>query len=150
MKEFKAFKKVLNNKWIAQEYLSENEEFTCAIFRSNLKYKELIMKRVLKDGITYYFETYKNKKISNILYKLSDIINLNGCINVQLKFHKGIPNIFEINPRVSSTTLMRHKLGFQDLIMWINDKIKLKLKYKKISNKLERVYRLSNFGILKK
>ena len=149
-KEFKAFKKVLNNKWIAQEYLYANEEFTCAIFRSNLKYKELIMKRVLKDGITYYFETYKNKKISNILYKLANIIDLNGCINVQLKFFKGIPKIFEINPRLSSTILMRHKLGFQDLIMWINDKIKLNLKFKKMSNKSVRVYRLSNFGILRK
>ena len=108
------------------------------------------MKRKLKDGITYYFEIVKSKKISKVLYQLAKLIELDGCINVQLKFFRGEPKIFEINPRLSSTIFMRHEIGFKDLIMWINDKIGLNLNLKKLSIKSTRVYRLSNLGILKK
>ena len=107
------------------------------------------MKRKLKDGITFYFETCKNKIISKILYKLANLIDLNGCINIQLKILKGVPKIFEINPRLSSTVYMRHELGFNDLVLWINDKLKLDLKVSKTSIKSKRIFRLSNFGVLK-
>ena len=40
---------------------------------------------------------------------LKNIIDLNGCINVQLKFFKGIPKIFEINPRLSRSSALASK-----------------------------------------
>jgi carbamoyl-phosphate synthase large subunit len=41
-------------------------------------------------------------------------------LNVQLRLRGGIPYVFEINPRFSSTLMMRHKIGFQDFI-WTLD-----------------------------
>ena len=67
-------------------------------------------------GSHFYFETCKNKNNSKILCKLANLIDLNGCINIQLKILKGVPKIFEINPRLSSTVYMRHELGFNDLV----------------------------------
>ena len=33
---------------------------------------------------------------------------------------KNKSTIFEINPRLSSTVMMRYKLGFKDCLWWIN------------------------------
>ena len=46
---------------------------------------------------------------------MTKLLNLEGCINIQLKIHKEMPIVFEINPRFSSTILFGHLLGFKDL-----------------------------------
>ena len=48
-------------------------------------------------------------------------MNLKGSINIQLRIHKEVPMVFEINPRFSSTILFRHLLGFKDLEWSINE-----------------------------
>ena len=54
------------------------------------------------------------------LLNLAKKINLNGSINVQIKINQHRYAIFEINPRLSSTVMMRNKMGFKDLVWWIN------------------------------
>lgn len=41
-------------------------------------------------------------------------------MNVQLRLTDHGPRVFEINPRFSSTVLMRHRLGFSD-VLWAID-----------------------------
>jgi len=48
---------------------------------------------------------------------------LQGSMNIQLILTDSGPRIFEINPRFSSTVLMRHKLGFCDFL-WSLDEAK--------------------------
>ena len=72
-----------------------------------------------------------------MLFNLAEKINLEGSINVQLKINKKRYAIFEINPRLSSTVMMRHKMGFKDCVWWINYNLrkkipKFKFKIKKI------------------
>ena len=70
---------------------------------------------------------------------LAKKINLNGSINVQLKINNSRYAIFEINPRLSSTVMMRHKLGFKDCLWWIEYILNNKLpknKYKIKNRKL--------------
>ena len=73
-------------------------------------------------------------------------MKLEGSINIQLKILKKRIGIFEINPRLSSTVLMRDMLGFKDCIWWIeyflNKKTpsNVKIKYKKILKKYTEVF----------
>jgi len=136
-KEFLSLKKS-NKNWIAQEYLDKSfKEYTCGIVRLKKFSDVIILERKLKGGYTYFAKRVKNKRIKNSLLKLAKDVNLNGCINVQLKYKKNRYAIFEINPRISSTVYMRDMLNFKDCYWWINYLI-----YKKIPS--------SNYKILNK
>lgn len=74
----------------------------------------------MNKGYTYFAEEVNNEALKNTLLGLAKKINLNGSINVQLKIKKDKYAIFEINPRLSSTVMMRHLLGFKDCLWWIN------------------------------
>jgi len=119
-KDFLSIKKLKKN-WIAQEYLNKNyKEYTCGIIKLKNFCDVIILERKLKRGFTYYAKRIENKKIKKSLIFLAKTIKLRGCINVQLKYKKNRYAIFEINPRISSTVLMRDMLNFKDCIWWIN------------------------------
>ena len=140
-KEFLSLKKS-NNDWIAQEYLDKSfKEYTCGIIRLKKFSDVIILERKLKGGFTYFARRVKNKEIKNSLLKLAKVINLNGCINVQLKYKKDRYAVFEINPRISSTVYMRDMLNFKDCYWWINYLI-----YKKVPS---RNYKILNKSIIK-
>lgn len=132
-KKFLDLKKINKKKWIIQEYLNqEYDEYTCAIIKLDNFEDALILKRKLNKGYTYQAEVVNNTKLKNILINLAKKINLCGSINVQLKINKERFVIFEINPRLSSTVMMRNKIGFLDCIWWVNYFLKKKLVKKKI------------------
>jgi len=140
IKNYDQFKKKINNKnWVGQEYLvGKNNEFTCSIIRLKNFEKVLILNRKLhKAGYTYFARVVKNKILENILINFSRKINLNGCINVQLKIIKNRFKVFDINTRLSSTVMMRNIIGFKDCVWWIKDFLKInfskKIKIKNIS-----------------
>lgn len=146
IKNSSQLKKQINNKnWIGQEYLGgKNNEFTCSIIKLKNFEKILILNRKLhKEGYTYFAKVVKNKKLKNILVNFARKINLHGSINIQLKIIRNQFKVFDINPRLSSTVMMRHMLGFKDCIWWIeyflNKKIpkKPKIKMKKVLKILE-------------
>jgi carbamoyl-phosphate synthase large subunit len=127
-KEFVQLKNLNKKKWIAQEYLgSIYKEYTCAVVKLENFKDVLILNRKLDKGYTYYAEVVKNHYLKKTLLDLADLINLDGSINVQLKINKKKFAIFEINPRLSSTVMMRNKMGFKDFIWWLNYKLKKKL-----------------------
>ena len=57
--------------------------------------------------------------IDEILITIAEKSALEGAINVQLRVTDDGPSIFEINPRFSSTVMMRHLIGFSDLVWMI-------------------------------
>ena len=134
--------KKLKGDWVAQEYLDKSfKEYTCGLIRLKKFCDVIILERKLKGGFTCFAKRVKNLKLENSLLRLAKTINLNGCINVQLKYKKSRYAIFEINPRLSSTVLMRDMLNFKDCYWWINYFI-----YKKIPN---RNYKILNKSIIK-
>lgn len=142
-KKFEELKNLNKKNWIAQEYLGlETSEYTCALIKLDNYVNSIILKRKLLNGMTYYAEVTKNKNINKILNTLASTINLEGCINIQLKIKKNKISIFEINPRLSSTVMMRHKVGFQDCLWWVDFFLKKKLpqKTKIIQGKILRIY----------
>jgi len=120
--------KIKDRNWIGQEYLAgKNNEFTCSIIRLKNFEKVIILNRMLhKAGYTYFAKVVKNKILENILINFSQKINLNGCINIQLKIIKKKFKVFDINTRLSSTVMMKHIIGFKDCAWWIKDFLKIK------------------------
>lgn len=114
---------------IIQEFVSDTSgEYTCGLFKSRAGEVRLIqLKRELMGGFTGYGEVVDIDAISSLLVKLADKINLVGSINVQLRLDNGVPKVFEINPRFSSTVYFRHLLGFQDVLWCLSDILGLQL-----------------------
>lgn len=125
VKEFNSLNNLNKTNWVAQEYLDQTyKEYTCAIIKLDNFADAIILNRRLDKGYTYYAEVVKDDYLKNFLLELAKLIKLNGSINVQLKIKGRRYAIFEINPRLSSTVMMRNKMGFKDLIWWLNYKIK--------------------------
>lgn len=124
--DLKYYKQKLDlDNYIFQEYLSNQKgEFTCGVFRS--KYNEIrtiVFKRELTGGYSGYGELIQDEQIDSFLKKLAESLQLMGSINIQFRFHNGVPVIFEINPRFSSTVFFRKLFGFNDLLWSIQDKL---------------------------
>jgi carbamoyl-phosphate synthase large subunit len=50
-------------------------------------------------------------------------------MNIQLRLTDQGPRVFEINPRFSSTVLMRHRIGFSDLLWALSEAEGLAVEY---------------------
>lgn len=106
------------NEFVVQRYVgSENDEYTCAIWHFNGDYREIVLKRKLLSGVTSQAEIVKNRVISEVLERIAKHLGGDFFINVQLRLEDNKPYVFEINPRFSSTVMMRHKVGFKD-VFW--------------------------------
>ena len=116
--------KIIENP-IIQEYIgSESTEYTCGIIYLDGELKASIaLNRTLKEGNTYISE-HSNKTDKIIMDYISEISNKlkpYGSCNLQLRVDsKGIPKLFEINPRHSGTTYIRSLFGFNEILYIIN------------------------------
>lgn len=101
---------------VAQKHLGpDDQEYTCALFQIAGEKRTLIMRRKLLGGITSEFDVVDNNEIEHLLSAIAKASHLDGSLNVQLRLTKNGPRVFEINPRFSSTVMMRHQAGFRDL-----------------------------------
>ena len=108
---------------IFQELLEPaNKEVTCAVFRSSTgETYTLQLLRTLTGGLTGWAEVMDDPRIAELCTTIANKLEVFGCINIQLRITASGPRIFEINPRISSTALMRHMLGFQDVVWSIDE-----------------------------
>lgn len=108
---------------IFQEWIAgDEEEYTCGLFRSvSDEIRTIILRRRLREGRTVCGAVEENPAIEALLSALAKALNLRGSINVQLRLRDGVPYVFEINPRFSSTVRFRHQLGFSDLLWSVQD-----------------------------
>ncbi|MBT3992489.1 MAG: ATP-grasp domain-containing protein [Gammaproteobacteria bacterium] len=108
---------------IYQELLEPaDKEVTCAVYRTkDNQVAVLQMLRKLVGGFTGWAKIIDDSAISNTCKTIAEGLNLRGSMNVQLRLTDNGPRVFEINPRFSSTTLMRHQLGFSDVQWAVNE-----------------------------
>ncbi len=98
--------------------LPADREVTCAVYRSrDGRIATLQLLRRLTGGFTGWAKVIRHAGISEICERLAVGLDLRGSMNVQLRITEDGPRIFEINPRFSSTVLMRHRLGYTD-VLW--------------------------------
>lgn len=108
---------------VYQELLEpEEQEITCAVFRSaEGKVATFQMLRKLTGGLTGWVETIENEEVSAMCERVAVGLELRGSMNIQMRITDVGPRIFEINPRFSSTALIRHRLGFSDVLWSLDD-----------------------------
>jgi len=108
---------------IFQELLEpEEQEVTCAVFRaSNGEISIFQMRRKLAGGLTDWVETINNRDVRAMCEKIAKGLGLCGSMNIQLRITAVGPRVFEINPRFSSTAVIRHRLGFTDVVWSLDD-----------------------------
>lgn len=107
---------------IFQELLEpDNREVTCAVYRrKDGEVSSLLMLRRLTGGFTGWAKVIKDDSATEMCEKIAKGLDLRGSMNIQMRLTENGPRIFEINPRFSSTVLMRHRLGFSD-VLWAID-----------------------------
>lgn len=104
---------------ILQELLlPDDQEVTCAVYRNREgKVASLQMLRRLMGGFTSWAKVITEPQVKKICEKIAIGLDLRGSMNIQLRITQNGPRVFEINPRFSSTVLMRHRFGFTD-VLW--------------------------------
>jgi carbamoyl-phosphate synthase large subunit len=108
---------------IFQELLGTIEqEVTCAVYRrQDGEVSSLLMLRRLTGGFTGWAKIIKDEETGRMCEAIANGLDLRGSMNVQLRLTDKGPRVFEINPRFSSTVLMRHRLGYTDVLWAIEE-----------------------------
>jgi len=108
---------------IFQEMLGTVEqEVTCAVYRrQDGKVSSLLMLRRLTGGFTGWAKIIRDEETARMCEAIANGLDLHGSMNVQLRLTDKGPRVFEINPRFSSTVLMRHRLGYTDVLWAIEE-----------------------------
>jgi carbamoyl-phosphate synthase large subunit len=121
---------------IYQELLEPaDREVTCAVYRTrDGETMCLQMLRRLTGGLTGWAKTINDQETSNMCIKIAEGLDLRGSMNVQLRLTEQGPRVFEINPRFSSTVLMRHQIGFSDVLWSIQEAEGDQIKFPIINN----------------
>ena len=107
---------------VFQEWLLPAEsEVTCAVYRTrDGRSAVLPLLRRLAGGFTAWARVIEEKDVEDQCLRVAEALDLRGPINVQMRLTRQGPRIFEINPRLSSTVLLRHLIGFSD-VAWMLD-----------------------------
>ncbi len=100
--------------------LPADQEVTCAVYRALAgdEVRVLQLRRRLVGGFTGWAEVIDSPDVLRFCTDIARAVDLRGCLNVQLILTARGPMLLEINARISSTALMRHKMGFCD-VAWL-------------------------------
>ena len=127
LKKQELFKK---KNYIIQNFSGKNQkkEYSAGIFVDNNKnlFGPIILRREIKNGTSWISEVIDNKKFYFYLRKVAMQLDICGSINFQFFERDGLPEIFEINPRISGTCSVRAYFGFNEPLMFINNYLKKK------------------------
>jgi carbamoyl-phosphate synthase large subunit len=101
-----------------------DREVTCAVLRLRDR-RTLVLQllRTLVGGFTGWAQVIDEAEITAQCVRVAEALDLRGAINVQLRLTNEGPRIFEINPRFSSTVLIRHRMGFRDVVWSLEDEL---------------------------
>jgi carbamoyl-phosphate synthase large subunit len=107
---------------IFQEYLEPDDaEVTCAVYRTrDDSVQTLLLHRRLTGGFTGWARVIQHEETVAMCETIAKNLDLRGSMNIQLRITAKGPRVFEINPRFSSTVMMRHQIGFKD-VLWALD-----------------------------
>jgi len=116
---------------VVQELLlPADQEVTCAIYRTkDGRTAVLQLLRTLVGGFTGWAQVIENSEILKQCTMIAEALDLKGGINAQLRLTDRGPRIFEINPRFSSTLLLRHKMGFCDAVWMMQESVGEKVSF---------------------
>ncbi len=119
-KQLEAYKVLsdLNGDEILLQEKIEGKEFTVSVVvYSDGNILAVVPKEVIyKRGITIVAITRANKEIENLCIEIQNRLKANGPFNVQLILREdGVPIVFEINPRFSTTIALTMAAGVNEI-----------------------------------
>ena len=105
---------------LVQQYIGNKneEEYTVGVFlgADGEARGAIVMKRKLRFGVTWHAIVDDYKSIADCAKEAAKAIGAIGPCNVQLRVGTdGEPYVIEINARLSSTSVFRSKLGFNEI-----------------------------------
>jgi carbamoyl-phosphate synthase large subunit len=109
---------------VVQEYLHpDDQEYSVGVYRSPRRgyVGQIVFRRTLSAGLTYKAEVVRDPEVEAVARRAVDAFDLWGPINVQLRKTSDGPRIFEINPRFSSSAVMRAGFGFNEAELCLRD-----------------------------
>lgn len=111
------------NYFVVQAFLDDARDYTAGVYVSRDKSLRaaLLIERELKFGLSYRGTIFENQDLSEYCLKVADSISSNFSINVQFKIVDDRPYVYEINPRLSSTTCIRATFGFNEPDMMLHE-----------------------------
>jgi len=110
--------------------LPDDQEVTCALYRAvDGRIAVLQLLRKLGGGVTGWAKVIDDHAARAQCEIVAKALDLRGSINVQLRLTPHGPRIFEINPRFSSTVLIRDKMGFRDVVWAIDEMLGREVKF---------------------
>lgn len=128
LKTYLATSKYNQEEILVQELL-EGVEFTVsAVVTKSGKVFSVIPKEIIKkQGITYVAVTRINNEIEKLINGIQAKFMANGPFNVQLIISQktGVPTVFEINPRLSTTVALDIVAGVNSVDLLISDILSL-------------------------
>lgn len=114
-----AWDQASKDRMVCQEYI-EGPEYTVGVFSDGESVRSITYLRELGlGGMSVSVKCVDVPAIREIAEKTARAFQLEGSFNIQLREREGHFFVFEINPRLSSTTGFRHRMGFQDAVWWI-------------------------------
>ena len=124
LEQLRAAQQMLGRDAVGQALLEPDEaEFTCAIVRPAGQPLFLAMRRKLLGGLSSEIRIEQHDQIDALMSAIDAALPGYVALNVQLRLTPEGPRIFEINPRISSTAMMRHRAGFEDVIWLIEARL---------------------------
>lgn len=111
------------SEFIIQQFIDGTEFTVSVVVGRDGEVQAVIPKEIIsKVGITKMARTLKNEKIDTLCRDIQNKLHANGPFNVQLRLDSktGIPFVFEINPRFSTSTTLTVASGIDELSGLIN------------------------------
>lgn len=102
---------------VVQEYLlPADQEYTVGVFllEDGTPAGVLALKRTLASGLSYRMESDQNPVACSIAAQAAAALGLVGPANVQLRLTSAGGQVFEVNPRCSSSTSVRAHFGLNE------------------------------------
>ena len=122
--EMTGYLKLYGKKWsdlLVQPYIG-GDEYTVSVVQNNLNVTIGIVPKLVisKRGITRVAVSEDNKEIKKVCEEIIKTFSPRGPFNVQLKVWKGKVYIFEINPRLSTTTVLTDKVFGNEVELYVS------------------------------
>ena len=109
---------------VLQEYLvPDAEEYTVGVYKSPRSgfVGQIVLRRELRHGVTYKAEVVQDGDIEAVCRTVVESFDVWGPFNLQLRKTAAGVRIFEINPRFSSSAVIRAHFGFNEPEMCLRD-----------------------------
>lgn len=114
----------IGSELMIQEYVGTNEdEYTVSAFFDNdskIKAVMAMRRKLAKAGFTEMAEVVDAGEFLNDIRELAEIFKPVGPTNFQFRKHNGGLKLLEINPRISSSTSLRSRFGYNECSMAVD------------------------------